>query len=385
MPLALRALRRLFLLAATLAGCGGKLAAPSVETSSVARAQLALGDSFGCAVRAGEVWCWGSDRQGGRGDCQDGAPCFPGSQPPRRVPGVTNVVGISAIGSQACAVHGDGGITCWGQAVDGMSDCIALGFTCAIPPTPIAVGGAAQVAAGGRPSCAIRHDGSVACWGEGNLLGSEDGAPTTSLTPQPLALALPAVQVSTSIGGACVLTLDGAVSCWGYHSAPVRVSGFDDAVEITTGGSATCARRRDGSVWCKGYASYDAFPGAAYDPGFQPSVSPIPGLHHAVAIRTSTYVRSFFAVRRDGSVMHWGECRSGSCADGATSLDALTTLTSIDHLPRVLPALAGTRELVTNGTTTCVLGFDDRVRCAGEEVGDGRYDPHASLVEVAFE
>jgi alpha-tubulin suppressor-like RCC1 family protein len=367
----------LALLALLQAGCGGKIATPSVDATPVARAQLALGDGFGCAVRQGEVWCWGGNNDVLLGDCYRGSPCAVPWKRPTRIPGVKDVVGIAAHDDQVCATTAGGAIVCWGGGLDGMTDCLAIGGSCGAPPTPIGAGDAVQVAPGGQPSCAVRRDGTVACWGELDTLGRE---PTSAdalytMTPQPLPLGLPALQVSAWRGGACVLTVDRAIACWGMNESPTRVDGFDDVVEIAPGGGALCARRGDGTVWCQATGASFPSPEGSWDAGYSPVPAPIPGLDDAVAVRAEASFGSFFAIRRDGRVVHWGACLSGSCADGQG-------VDSVDHAPREIPALAGTVEIATNGYATCVRTVDDRVRCAGANAVAAGV---AGLVDVTFE
>ncbi|MDE0652093.1 MAG: hypothetical protein OXI26_00370 [bacterium] len=80
---------------------------------------VAVGDDSICALLAdGGVSCWGSNNRWGQlGD---------GSRRPRREPvrlaGITDAVAISmsvssreGAGSHACAIHGDGSVSCWGS------------------------------------------------------------------------------------------------------------------------------------------------------------------------------------------------------------------------------------------------------------------------------
>ena len=99
------------------------------------------------------------------------------------------VAQVSAGGFHSCALRTEGSIACWGDDFFGQTT----------PPSGIFT----QVSAGRFHSCALRPDTSIACWGSG----------FGALTP-----AGSFTQVSAS-GGACALATDGSVQCWGYFPA----------------------------------------------------------------------------------------------------------------------------------------------------------------------
>jgi hypothetical protein len=55
---------------------------------------LAASANETCAIRSGEVWCWGNGKA------------------PRRIPGLTSAVEVS-MGGDRCALRSDGRVECW--------------------------------------------------------------------------------------------------------------------------------------------------------------------------------------------------------------------------------------------------------------------------------
>ncbi len=71
---------------------------------------VSIGGGHACAVRAGEVWCWGQndDRQLGRSG--------EGGEIPQRVEWLEPAVSVTAGGRHTCAELQDGSVTCWGSS-----------------------------------------------------------------------------------------------------------------------------------------------------------------------------------------------------------------------------------------------------------------------------
>jgi alpha-tubulin suppressor-like RCC1 family protein len=132
---------------------------------------LALGRDFSCALRMGEVLCWGDNTFG-----QLGATGVTASFAPLAVEGIADAVAISAAagGLHACALRAGGRVSCWGanlsgQLGDGTTDSAAM------PVEVRGVTGAVSVAAGGLSgdgrghTCVVLGDGEVRCAGDGTL------------------------------------------------------------------------------------------------------------------------------------------------------------------------------------------------------------------------
>ena len=191
---------------------------------------ISAGDRNNCAVhRDGDISCWGlyysttdsgperfthpeaftSVSTGRLHFCArsaaGGVYCWSIGQSPAdatRVENLTDVVDVSVDNGNTCALHLDGGVSCWGdneagevgdgttterrqpQRVEGISDAVAVSLSWGLQDRT-------------AHACALRADGSALCWGgnEGGQLG--DGTNQNRLVPtpvQPIA-AVPAGQV----------------------------------------------------------------------------------------------------------------------------------------------------------------------------------------------
>ena len=157
------------------------------------------------------------------------------------------------------------------------TDPITTPPTTLTPPRPsadVASGaGAPQVALGSKTSCALRAEGSAACWGS-NLYGAAS-PPTVGFT-----------QVGSGYANACGVTPAGAIICWGGNgwgqgSPPAPPAGLTYRY-VSPGSTASCGIRSDGSIGCWGrlFAVTREMPGGVYQ---QLSV----GDFHACAISTT--------------------------------------------------------------------------------------------------
>ena len=210
-------------------------------------AAVAVGSAFTCVAHTdGTVSCWGRSWYGQLGvHTEESSRSTPG-----RVPGLTDIVAISAGQDHSCAVHGNGDLSCWGWVYG---------------DTPVAITGlrpVSSVSSGGTQTCVATVDGHVYCW---------DLETTTVPQVSRVGGIGDAVEVSVGDGTVCGLHRDGGVSCWGRNrvgqvgdgtttsrSQPVRLDSITDAVDVSVSsgspdvGPHACALHPDGSVSCWG-------------------------------------------------------------------------------------------------------------------------------------
>jgi prepilin-type processing-associated H-X9-DG protein len=139
----------------------------------------------------------------------------------------------------ACALLDNHRVKCWGfnrNGELGLGDGFRRGsipaeMGNALPFVDLGTGRTATaIAAGGETTCAILDDGSVKCWGLGDLTGQpspdnkgdDPNEMGDALPPLDLGAGRKAVLITLSSTDACAILDDGTARCWGAH-APARV------------------------------------------------------------------------------------------------------------------------------------------------------------------
>ena len=238
---------------------------PVVVRGITDAAAVAVGAGFTCVAHLdGGVSCWGRNWYGQLGDGTD----EPSRGKPALVPGLVDVVAISAGEHHSCAIHRDGDLSCWGWVYG---------------DTPIRTTGraaATSVSSGGTQTCVATVDGRVFCL--------DHGAATAAPLTQVRGIS-DAAEVSVGDGTVCVLHRDGGVSCWGRNdvgqvgdgttasrSEPVRLGGITRTVDVSVSsgapgvGAHACALHEDGSVSCWGGNALGQLGDGTRDDGLTP-------------------------------------------------------------------------------------------------------------------
>lgn len=188
----------------------GQLTPPDPATQY---AQISAGWDRTCAIAGGVLDCWGQ-----------------GPNPPADEwsTGYRHVgVGVS----HACAVR-EGGVICWGSDYAGGT---------AVPEA--ARSGIAMVSAGWDHSCAIEEaalGGDLICWGQ-NAHGQA-----------PALVSGPFIEVSAGLAHTCALRADGSVACWGYNPDGRTNAPAGTFTQVSAGDEHSCATRSDGVAVCWG-------------------------------------------------------------------------------------------------------------------------------------
>src|SRR5262245_33083277 len=141
------------------------------------------------------------------------------------VPAGTAVGSIDAGQNHTCAIRSDGTVACWGWNEYGQST----------PPSGTFI----QVSGGGQHSCGVRTNGTIACWGS-NSAGHAH-APEGTFT-----------SISAGLDHTCAVRTEGSIACWGgYGGESWPPSG--DFLAVSAGKDHTCGLRADGTIACWGY------------------------------------------------------------------------------------------------------------------------------------
>ncbi|MBV8756916.1 MAG: hypothetical protein JO257_06570 [Deltaproteobacteria bacterium] len=325
--------------------------APTVG-STEARASIAAGDGFSCALRDGAVWCWGRDdaHQLARAD---------GTLQPRPVT-VTlpaRTTKLAAGGANACAIDEAGGLWCWGDNSSGQlatgdqqprETAVAIALPAPVTAVSIRAGHACAVAAG-----------DAYCWGYNG--DAECGVdPTTATYVTAPARVGPAVDVGIQLTRACAQRADGSVWCWGDHIVqPAQVPGVT-ALALATGYRHACALVEGGRYQCFGDNDEGDFgTGDNTSTGVQPP-SQLGGL---VAIFAGMFTTC--AIDGAGQRYCWGNGNDGEQGDG----------TRYDHNAPVLDD-TDAAAIALGDAHGCALRTSGQIDCWGYgsygELGDGR-------------
>ena len=142
-----------------------------VATIEVGWEQVASYGHHTCAIRAGELYCWGSNRDGQVGNGLAGLTPPESPNTPSRVGSEANWILVAPGIIHTCGLrdtNGDartGALWCWGANDFGM---VGTGEYGGSILTPVRVGNHEDwidVATGERHTCGVRASGTVWCWG----------------------------------------------------------------------------------------------------------------------------------------------------------------------------------------------------------------------------
>lgn len=328
-----------------------------------------------CAREAdGAVWCWGSNASGQVGDGEEAL-----AQPrPTRVPDVT-ATRLFAGMDDTCARAPDDTLRCWGANAGAQ---LGTGEASRRSTVPVTARGATRTAAmalGAAFSCAADDDGATLCWGSNEWGGLGDGRSGARPPVAPRGLAA-VTQLGAGWGHVCALS-DGAVWCWGsrgfaqlgdgvmtpitgVRTTPARVLTVPTTT-LLVGNTRACALADDGAVWCWGDNVYGVPMPTDADRRWVPE-------RVADLDATALYggFGTFFARRRDGTLVGWGQNDHGQLGVEGRPTEPVAVLASL---------ASRVTQIISGEVHSCALLTDQTVRCWGGnalgELGNGTTGP----------
>lgn len=283
----------------------------------------------------GRVLAWGRNVDGQLGlPGEGGGPPPLSRSEPTAVPGLTQVLAVSAGGTSSLALAEGGAVYFWGTLGDGDPS----GESAVTSPTPVLVEGVpamGALASGHSHHLLLTPDGEVWAWGAPGEGGGADGG---VLTPAPVPGLAGVVAVCAGAGFSLAVLDDGTVWAWGdgrlgqlgdggftSRAAPGPVPGLSGVLRLAAGASFALALRGDGQVWGWGYNRYAELgdggrrspppsPGGAGTDGAPPwEVAPVPvrvtGLEGVTRIAGGGH--HGLALSAGGAVLGWGSGRFG--------------------------------------------------------------------------
>jgi alpha-tubulin suppressor-like RCC1 family protein len=254
---------------------------------------------------------------------------------------------FTAEGFQACAVDGDGGVSCWGSNFLGQAGAAAA-TTELTSATPVpAFAGAKSIATGYATTCAaLAPSGDVVCCGRNDVRqAGQTTSSSCSLGPcvaPPAALGVSgAHQVAVGRVHACAVLDTGQIGCWGQND-------LGQLGEPAPDGGPTCVNSEsDAMVPCSAQAVM---------------VAPPSGSFIQVALTDSATC----GLLDDGQVLCWGDNGTeelGNGGPGPASPAPVNVLTG----PGV--ALTGIVGIMAHATVTCAIASTGTVYCWGASTG----------------
>jgi alpha-tubulin suppressor-like RCC1 family protein len=317
--------------------------------------QVSAGALHTCALRGdGSVFCWGDNTVGQLGDGTRDA-----SRSPVRVRDLPPAVSIAAGSRTTCASTEPGAVYCWGANAVGQLGNGEAANGYARPVRVLDVEDAQPTSSVlAERTCAIGHDGALACWGRLAVNG-DDGRPLFGRDDHRSAASASAVAIGETHECAVV---DGRVHCRGLNSrgelghgseGPVleltEVEGLDRVVSIAVGLHHTCASRADGTLYCWGDNSRGQLGIVGEERAAAPARVDLPfAVRSVVAGAEHTCVLSEL-----GDVACFGDNRELQIADAR----------------RTIPLAARVHAITAGARHTCALLTDGEVRCWGDNTG----------------
>jgi alpha-tubulin suppressor-like RCC1 family protein len=185
--------------------------------------EVAVGGVHQCARHIdGSVSCWGAENQWGI--LGDGTDVDPLTVEPRVVEGLSGIVQLEAGWYFTCALDDEGQVWCWGGNSQGT---LGLGTSYQQDPSrmvPTLVPGLSdivRISAKNSSVCAIDEQGAVWCWGDTNYLFPAGHSPSAvSRAPEPVEFGgAAAVEIDSNGFTTCILDVDNHVRCRGLAVA----------------------------------------------------------------------------------------------------------------------------------------------------------------------
>jgi alpha-tubulin suppressor-like RCC1 family protein len=351
---------------------------------------VALGAGFYdtyAVMSDGTVYAWGDNSYDQLGNGDDSVS---GSQVPLRVAGIANAVDVKGGYESACALLMDGTVSCWGTNVSGILGTDPNLTSASITPIPVAgLSGVTAISVGGESACAVKSDGSVACWGynvDGEIGssvstscdGSGDACTYTPTAVKGLAGKVTAISSGNDAGSGdttCALLANGGVQCWGYNgegelgdgntalaapygtATPTTVSGLANVTALDVHDVGTCALISGGTVKCWGSNGAGQLGNGNTSPS--PTPVSVKGLSDAIALSSGSWPVVVCAIRSSGAVVCWGNGENGQLGNGLSGVSSSTPV-PVSGVTSATAAAGGAYHmciLLTSGDVVC-SGFD---------------------------
>jgi hypothetical protein len=221
-------------------------------------------------------------------------------------------------------------------------------------------------------ACAIRTDGTVACWGSSGSGGATPPEGTFR-------------SLSTGGGYSCGVKTDGSVACWGYNASTTGAPPAGSFRSVSADNGAACGVRTDGAIECWG------FPDA---PSLLPGTFRAVALEHAYGDGLTNFAGR---IGTDGAITYWavrnnvgapaaptGSFLAVSISDGyRCTLDSKRAIACSGATSELTPPTGAFRSLSTGRWHACAIKLDDTLACFGHNQWGESTPPSGAFRSVA--
>ncbi len=288
----------------------------------------------------GTVWAWGDNDWGQLGDGTNIS-----RSTPVQVKGIDDVKAVAAGWGHMLALKNDGTVWAWGRGIEGelgtglMSPVDANGSSLdnniSVPePVRVPISDVKTIACGAFHSIALKNDGTVWAWGEGEEIG--DGNTSNRATPVNVPIS-DIVSISSGDSTTLAVKADGTVWGWGHNMyyplgnvtdysvqlTPVKADRLKNVVQVAAGDGFSVALTRDGRVYTWGEHQRGML-GNGQLFGY-PVAVPEPVLNLTGVKEISAGGSHSLVLRTDGTVFAWGDNYAGQIGIGKFSNDGIAS------------------------------------------------------------
>jgi alpha-tubulin suppressor-like RCC1 family protein len=339
-------------------GLTGTTRATPMAITGLVATQVTCGDKHCCALVTGDHYsCWGYNNDGELGDTT--TTTRPSPNPPSSTGGFAQLV---AGNDHVCAINVDRSLSCWGTDYEGELGDGAPNKTQTSPVAVMTTGPFVALDAGGHQSCAIRADGSVACWGDSSTGQVGDGT-IAEWSPRQVTLPGPATAVAAGSLHTCAV-VGGVPYCWGSdwfaqigdgsslgdRATPVAITGLPTITQMALGEFHSCALTSTGTVYCWGANNQGQLGDGSTTRRLTPALSMMTGVQRLSAGAEYTCGRS------TTDVQCWGDDEYGQIGDNGAGGTTQKSPVSL--------GIANPTDLGAGGTYGCAVTA--QLTCWGE-------------------
>lgn len=316
--------------------------------------QVSAGMQHSCALNQnGLVWCWGSNKLVGSGDCfgqlgtGDDCATLPRTNRPAiavdRALVEPQVIALQTRDNFNCMRNHTGQAYCWGSGAHGQVG-NAESLAANIAPQPVQGYDAAIFALGLSQcyACGLAESGLV-CWGDVAQGCAGEGAHNQAELAfgafefEPNACATPDGCIAGGRAHTCFLDASATPYCFNdntfgqlgvdpeetaHSSTPVQVTGLAGFVtQLTAGDRFSCALQSDGEVYCWGENNSGQLGDGSQVASFRPVKVGLSG----AATRISAGGAHACAALESGEIQCWGDNAHGQLGDGNSGIGQIAT------------------------------------------------------------